>query len=127
MLNKYNTYITKQHINTMNYDTVYDGKQKYYHTTLDNKDLVNILNFQSVNSPLDKRIQQDFLKVTHTFNPLRGKKTIIPMNIGKTSTDLYSHLKKKSNKTNNRKKRKYHVTHKKYKKSKKTISIRDLL
>ena len=161
MLNKYNTYITnqgltktifqnnKQHINAMNWNTVYDGnkanirintningKQKHYRTTFGNKKLINILKFQSINSPLDKRIQQDCLKATHISNPLRGKKKLVPMNKCKTSTDLYLHLKKnkKTKKTNNRKKRKYHVTPKNYKKSKsslkskrKTISIGDLL
>ena len=46
MLNKYKY----KNINPMN------------HTTFENKDLVDILNFQTIHKPLHKRIQQDFSK-----------------------------------------------------------------
>lgn len=131
MLNKY------KNINTMN------------HTIFENKDLVDILNFQTIHKPLHKRIQQDFSKknkVTHISSPLSDEEFIVPMPIGKSTTDLYPHLRKekmkkrtkrnrtKRTKRTKRNRTKTHVTHKIYKKpksssksKKSTISIGDLL
>lgn len=61
------------HINETNWDADYDGKianisintknngnRKKFDFTLDNEDLANILNIQSVNVPIHKRLQMDF-------------------------------------------------------------------
>lgn len=123
MLNKY------KNINTMN------------HTIFENKDLVDILNFQTIHKPLHKRIKLDFSKknkATHISSPLSDEEFVVPMPIDKSSTDLYPHLREKTKKRNNRRKskrkskrksrRKSHITHKIYKKSKRnTTSIGDLL
>ena len=132
MLNKYK-YKNNNHMN---------------HTTIENKDLVDILNFQTIHKPLHKRIQQDFSKknkATHISSPLSDEEFIVPMPIGKSTTDLYSHLRKekmkkrtkRNSKRTKRNRTKTHVTHKIYKKpksssrskksKKSTISIRDLL
>jgi hypothetical protein len=39
-----------------------DGKKKMFHFTLDNGDLANMLNINSVNMPIDKRLKMDFKK-----------------------------------------------------------------
>ena len=134
MLNKYKY----KNINPMN------------QATFENEDLVDILNFQTIHKPLHKRIQQDFSKknkVTHISSPLSDEEFIVPMPIGKSTTDLYPHLRKekmkkrtKRNRTKRTKRNrtKTHVTHKIYKKpksssksssksKKSTISIGDLL
>ena len=129
MLNKYKY----KNINPMN------------HTTFENKDLVDILNFQTIHKPLHKRIQQDFSKknkATHISSPLSDEEFIVPMPIGKSTTDLYPHLRKekmkkrtkRNSKRTKRNRTKTHVTHKIYKKpksssksKKSTISIGDLL
>ena len=159
MLNRDNTYITnpglsktilqdnKQYMNnSTNCDDFYDrtganinvnmninieDKYEDYPMKLDNKDLVNILNYQSINTPLDKRIKMDFQKqqtiipfsiqkdvpemsnVTHISSPLSDEEFVVPLQISKTSTDLYPHLKKTKSK-----RRKSHVTRKIYKKIK---------
>ena len=41
-------------------DTDTNGKHKHYDIKLDNQDLANILNIQSVNMPIHKRLQMDF-------------------------------------------------------------------
>lgn len=131
MLNKYKY----KNINPINHTTK--------HKTFENKDLVDILNFQTIHKPLHKRIQQDFSKknkVTHISSPLSDEEFIVPMPIGKSTTDLYPHLRKektkkrKSKRKSKRKRTKTHVTHKIYKKpksssksNKSTISIGDLL
>jgi hypothetical protein len=61
------------HINQINWDADYDGdianisidsdsngKSKHFEIKLDNNDLANILNIQSVNIPIDKRLKMDF-------------------------------------------------------------------
>ena len=132
MLNKYKY----KNINPMN------------HTTFENEDLVDILNFQTIHKPLHKRIQQDFSKknkATHISSPLSDEEFIVPMPIGKSTTDLYPHLRKekmkkrtkRNSKRTKRNRTKTHVTHKIYKKpkssskskksKKSTISIGDLL
>ena len=60
-------------INEIKWDTDYDGNvanvsfdlnnnghHKNYHFSLDNNDLSNILNMDSINLPLDKRLKRDF-------------------------------------------------------------------
>lgn len=83
MLNPYikNKGITKtiisdnnhNYVNQINWDADYDGdmanisidtntngKSKHLKIKLDNEDLANLLNVQSVNMPIDKRLQNDF-------------------------------------------------------------------
>ena len=48
-----------------------DGKENEYHYTLDNGDLANMLNLNSVNIPLHKRLKQDFRKPP--MQPLKYK------------------------------------------------------
>ena len=40
-----------------------DGNRKMYNYTLDNADLANMLNVNSVQIPLDKRLRMDFKKM----------------------------------------------------------------
>jgi len=67
------------HINEINWDADYDGdianisietatngKSKYFNIKLDNNDLANILNIQSVNAPIHKRLEMDFDKDEYT-------------------------------------------------------------
>lgn len=61
------------HINQINWDADYDGdmanisidsnsngKSKHFDIKLDNNDLANLLNVQSVNIPIDRRLKMDF-------------------------------------------------------------------
>jgi hypothetical protein len=61
------------HINQINWDADYDGdmanisidadsngKSKHFEIKLDNNDLANLLNIQSVNMPIHKRLKMDF-------------------------------------------------------------------
>lgn len=43
-------------------DTDTDGKSKHFDIKLDNNDLANILNVESINMPIDKRLKIDFYK-----------------------------------------------------------------
>ena len=46
-----------------------NGKAKHYNIKLDNSDLAKILNINSVNLPLDKRLKRDFKKVRMERQP----------------------------------------------------------
>ncbi len=46
-----------------------DGNKKRYGVTLDNKDLANILNIPSINMPIDKRLQLDFVQPSFKNDP----------------------------------------------------------
>ena len=61
------------HVNQINWDADYDGdmanisidadyngKSRHFDIKLDNNDLANLLNIQSVNMPIDKRLKMDF-------------------------------------------------------------------
>jgi hypothetical protein len=63
----------RNYTNEMNWDTDYDGDvanirfdenqnglHRHYEFSLDNEDLANILNVESVNIPIDKRLEMDF-------------------------------------------------------------------
>jgi hypothetical protein len=165
MLNTYikNRGITKtivhdnnnSHVNLINWDVDYDGdianisvntntdgKRNHYDISLDNQDLANILNIQSVNTPIDKRLKMDFREPyyreepylielpTQQFeprksksyqqivdrkisSPLSGEELIIPLTINRKNKNIKtSHKKRRQPKT--------HITHKVYKKSKST-------
>ncbi len=70
------------HINEINWDADYDGdianlsihsnsdgKSNHFDIKLDNDDLANILNMQSVNMPIDERLKLDFNKPQYTPEP----------------------------------------------------------
>lgn len=46
-----------------------DGNEGKYHFTLDNSDLANLLNIDSVNMPIHKRLKSDFKKSIFRHNP----------------------------------------------------------
>ena len=63
----------KNHFNEINWDADYDGntanfsfnentdgKNQRFDISLDNEDLINLLNIPSVNTPIDERLQMDF-------------------------------------------------------------------
>ena len=63
----------KNHFNEINWDADYDGnttnisfnentdgKNTHFDISLDNEDLINLLNIPSVNRPIDERLQLDF-------------------------------------------------------------------
>ena len=69
-------------INEINWDADYDGntanisldlqnngKHQHYDIMLDNEDLANILNVPSIQSPLETRLRNDFIKPTVRYNP----------------------------------------------------------
>jgi hypothetical protein len=72
----------QNHIEEVNWNADYDGNEanilirtnndgnKYkYHFTLDNHDLANILNIDSVNIPIHKRLKADFKKPVFRHDP----------------------------------------------------------
>jgi len=70
MANNCNAHVEEYAINT-NYDgnrakvlinLNLDGNRKMYHYTLDNADLANMLNINSIQMPLDRRLKNDFKK-----------------------------------------------------------------
>jgi len=50
-------------------DTDINGKSKHFDITLDNNDLANILNVESVNIPINKRLETDFYKSPYMSEP----------------------------------------------------------
>ena len=70
------------HVNQINWDADYDGdmanisidsdsngKSKHFKIKLDNNDLANLLNIQSVNIPIDKRLKMDFDEPEYAAEP----------------------------------------------------------
>ena len=70
------------HVNQINWDADYDGdmanisidsdsngKSKHFKIKLDNNDLANLLNIQSVNIPIDKRLKMDFDEPEYATEP----------------------------------------------------------
>jgi hypothetical protein len=137
-------------ISSINWDADYDGdiahialqsntngKRERFDISLDNDDLANILNVQSVDIPIDKRLQMDFQEsyadepyilelptpelvprkpknVRNVISsPLPNEELIIPLEIDQDTTDKYTFTPKKKHR-----RRKTHVTHKVYKKIK---------
>lgn len=125
------------HIKTDN-----DGKHNQYNMKLDHHDLAQILNYKTIDIPLDKRLKMAFKKsrnrphkppsieilktideiipdeinkASYISSPMSDEEYIVPLMVKKTTTDLYSPLRK-------RKRRKSHVTRKIYKKSKSSKS-----
>lgn len=86
------------YVNQINWDADYDGemanisidtntngKSNHLEIKLDNEDLANILNIQSINTPIDKRLQYDFNAIQHTPQtrfielPINNSKHTLPM------------------------------------------------
>jgi hypothetical protein len=128
--NKYN------HINEINLDANYDGNvanlslttnndgmREEFYVTLNNNDLAEILNYPSVNTPIHKRLESDYMKPKYKMllskqnivelpsaisSPKTSEEYIIPITIDKKLTipkKKYRHHKT-------------HVTYKAYKKPK---------
>ena len=70
------------HVNQINWDADYDGdkanisidadsngKSKHFEIKLDNNDLANLLNIQSVNIPIHKRLKKDFDESQYASEP----------------------------------------------------------
>lgn len=53
----------------ISFDTNNNGNYNHYDFTLDNQDLADILNVQSVNMPIDKRLKMDFKEPSYIPEP----------------------------------------------------------
>jgi hypothetical protein len=172
MLNTYikNQGITKtiyhnnndNHINQINWDADYDGdianisintntdgRRNHYDIKLDNEDLANLLNIQSIDMPIDQRLKQDFYKPSylqepyyielpktklepikptsvekllsnHISSPLPNEELIIPLTLNKKTVDKYTLTPKRRHK-----RLKTHVTHRVFKKHKSSAKSRN--
>lgn len=125
---------------SVNTDT--DGKRDHFDISLSNEDLANILNVESINMPLEKRLEYDFrepsyskepyyielpapeiearkprtveeLLSKHISSPLSNEELIVPLTIDQKSADKYTLTPE----TRHRR-LKTHVSHKAYKKHK---------
>ena len=137
------------HVNLINWDADYDGdianisvntntdgKRNHFKFSLDNHDLANLLNIQSVDKPLDKRLKMDFKEPNYTPEPyfielptpklqiedivdrhitppLSNEELIIPLTIDRKTKDLFTLTPNKKHK-----RPKTHITHRVYKKLK---------
>ena len=70
-------------------DTEANGIHQTFHTKLNNRDLVNLLNIPSVDMPLHKRLENDFLERDNL---------IAPITLHKKTTRKRRHRKSKSSK-----------------------------
>ena len=136
-------------IANLSVDTNTDGKRKHFDFSLDNQDLANILNIQSVNMPIDKRLKMDFQEpyynteslyielptpkiesrkpeyhekdiVRRISSPLSGEELIIPLTINEINRNSLTLKHHKKHKKHRRPKT--HITHRVYKKNKSTSS-----
>lgn len=136
-------------IANLSVDTNTDGKRKHFNFSLDNQDLANILNIQSVNMPIDKRLKMDFQEpyynteslyielptpkiesrkpeyhekdiVRRISSPLSGEELIIPLTINEINRNSLTLKHHKKHKKHRRPKT--HITHRVYKKNKSTSS-----
>lgn len=170
-----NTYITNQgmtqtvvhkpnrnYINQTNWDADYDGnvaniylstntdgKTRTMDVRLDNNDLANLLNIQTVNMPIHQRLKMDFERPQEPLyielptpglesrspktveeliasnpslgisSPLSNEEFIIPVTINRKTADKYTRTTKRQHR-----RKKTHVTHKYYKKRKTPSSRR---
>jgi len=144
-------------VNQIDWDADYDGEianisintndngnRKEFNFTLDNDDLANILNIQSVDIPIDKRLKIDFedsyykpekslIEIPapaieynipiiydkksshHISSPASSEELIIPVTIDRKTIDNLTFTPKRRHK-----RAKTHITHKVYKKPKTT-------
>jgi len=145
------------HINQINWDADYDGdianlsintnsdgKREHFDFSFDNQDLANMLNIQSVNMPIDKRLKMDFQEPYYKSeplyielptpkyeprkpeyheevidrrisSPLSGEELIIPLTINEKNRKLLTLTPHKKHR-----RPKTHITHRVYKKTKST-------
>lgn len=127
-----------KHINEINWDANYDGdvanlslttnndgKYEQFNVTLNNNDLAEILNYPSVNTPIHKRLETDYMKPKYKMlksllpdrnidkfssaisSPKTSEEYIIPITLNKKTTIPKKHSHYKT-----------HVTYKAYKKPK---------
>lgn len=122
----------ENHFNQINWDADYDGEfanisltsntdgnNNYTEFKLDNEDLAKILNMQSVNMPIHKRLQNDFpLSKMSTIST--GDELIIPLTIYKKK---HRHNKSKKRHNTKKLKNKHHNTRKSHKSTKSTALI----
>lgn len=57
-------------IANLSIDTNTDGRREHFDLSFDNQDLANMLNIQSVNMPIDKRLKMDFREPYYNPKPL---------------------------------------------------------
>lgn len=142
----------RNHINQVNWDADYDGdmanisiktntdgNREHFDVTLDNEDLANILNVNSINIPIHQRLKNDFKDniysnepyyielptpkfetmkpriieediSNHISSPLPNEELIVPLTIYKKTNTLTPRRRHKKPKT--------HITHRVYKKHK---------
>jgi hypothetical protein len=119
-------------------DAEVDGKPKHFDIKLDNNDLANLLNVESIDMPIHKRLQMDFEEPTYMNKPyyielpqyeeefvdrhISSPKTneiFLPLTLDVRPAKKYTLTSKK-----NHKRRKTHVTHRLYKKTKSKSSKR---
>jgi hypothetical protein len=131
-------------INSLNWDADYDGNvanislhlnnngtHKNYSFSLDNDDLANMLNIDSVNLPLHQRLKRDFKKTPKMYqielespdinylpSPTTNEEFIIPLTIDQKSEQLLTHRKPKTHKTYKVYKHKKNPSHRSKSKSK---------
>lgn len=148
----------QNYINELNWDADYDGdvanisidseidgKPKHFDIKLDNNDLANLLNVDSINMPIHKRLQMDFEEPTYMNKPYyielpqsrepndiyeqefvdrhisspKTNEVFLPLTLDIRPANKYTLTPKKHHK-----RRKTHVTHRLYKKSKSKSSKR---
>lgn len=126
------------HINEINWDADYDGdvanlslttnndgKNEQFEVSLNNDDLAKILNYPSVNTPIHKRLEYDYMNPKYKMlQPLLSEKNIykLPSSISspKTSEEyiIPITIDKKSTIPKKHRHHKTHITYKAYKKPK---------
>lgn len=129
--NKYN------HINEINLDANYDGNvanlslttnndgiREQFYVTLNNNDLAEILNFPSVNTPIHKRLEIDYMKPKYKMLVSEQNIDELPLKISspQTSEEYIIPITIDQNLTIPKKKYKHHKTHVTYKAYKKPKS-----
>jgi hypothetical protein len=119
----------RNYVNDFNWDADYDGnvanisiqtntngETEHFDVTLNNDDLAHLLNVQSVNIPIDKRLENDFQRLRYT-TPNNYFVEIPDRYISSPTTDeVFLPLSTPTRKY--KKRHKTHVTHKLYKKTK---------
>jgi hypothetical protein len=126
------------HINEINWDADYDGdianlslttnndgKHEQFEVSLNNNDLAKILNYPSINTPIHKRLESDYMNPRYKMlQPLISEKNIHKLSSAisspKTSEEYIIPIKidKKSTIPKKHRHHKTHITYKAYKKPK---------
>lgn len=127
----------KSHVNEIDWDADYDGdianlsltavtngKREHFDVSLDNNDLAEMLSLPSVNVPIHKRLEADYInpkyKITSSFpssSPLQNMEQIMDILSPKSNEEFIVPLTI-DRKFTPKKHRKRHITHKVYKKRK---------